>query len=206
MFGREKSAVEDVFETEERLSAELTEARKQRQETTAKFTELDMQYRLAASAALATGDPEAALALRDQMDQQDIRKVGLGQRILDLEPKYQEAVRLGQAERIRITQAERRDKFQQLIGRGRAAAQRVVEKHEEFMRAISALDGCREELFAPELQSLGGAHECEELGKLIFQPDGLPGLHGRLMAQGWTLRTAIQPTYLEIVGVKAPEK
>jgi hypothetical protein len=158
MFGRTKSNGEDIFEKEERLRDELDAARRQLQETTTKGAELDAQYRREASAALASGDPQAALLVREQLDTLNVRRDGLAQRIADLEPKSEEAGRLAQGERLKVAQAERREKFQQLVERGRAAAQRVVEKHEDFMRAISALDDAREELFAPGCQDLGGPH------------------------------------------------
>lgn len=205
MFGRKHE--EDIFEKEERLRRELQGARQQLEQTVTRLADVDAQYRREASAALDTGNEQAALALYQERERLGVKRDGINHRLAQLEPQAKEATRVAQAERAKIAQAERRVQFDKLLGRGRAAARRILETHEEFMRAISMFDDVRQELFQPALQDLGGAHEAEELGKMILQPEGvLTGLQGRLLARGWQPRLLIRPSFLEIIGLVAPPK
>jgi predicted nucleic acid-binding Zn-ribbon protein len=205
MFGRTRT--EDLFEKEERLGDELRAAREQLAEIANQTGATQAEYRQAAAEAIASGNDDRAIKLRRDIEKLQVRHDGLEAKIAALEPEHQAATKAAQAERLKMAEAERARRFQELLGRGRAAAQRVVETHEEFMRAISMFDDTRTELLDPALQGLGGAHEAEALCKLLQQPDGVPtGLHGRLLSRGWTLRMAIRPTFLEIVGLIAPPR
>jgi hypothetical protein len=205
MFGRTKT--ETCFEKEELLRDELEAARRQRGEVDTEITTATAAYRQAARAAVESGNDTEAMGAKTKLAGLEVRRDGLDAKIAELEPQYKSASEAAQAERLKLAEAERARRFQELLGRGRAAAQRLVETHEELMRAISGFDDTRQALLDPALQGLGGAHEAEALCKLIQQPDGVPtGLHGRLLSRGWTLRMAIRPTFLEIVGLIAPPR
>jgi hypothetical protein len=199
MFGRNKT--EDIFEKEERLRDELEAARGQLAESVAKITATDAEYRRAAAAALASGDDDSALKLRQALDKLGVRRDGLAQRILDLEPQYQEATQLAQAERLRRIEQERRDRFAALVAQGAAAAEKVRSGFETFMRTLSDLDNLRELLAVPDLASLGGLHEVERLSGLVSQF----ALHQMLTEKGFRPRNAVpRPTYLEVCSLRAP--
>jgi hypothetical protein len=200
MFGRTKT--EDVFEKEERLRDELEAARGQLAESVARITATDTEYRQAAAAALASGSDDGAIKLRQALDKLGVRRDGLDQRILDLEPQYQEANKLAQAERVAQAEQARRDRLGALVAEGRQAADCLRFAYEQFQLALSRFDDVRAALQAPEFGT-EGLHEVEVLTSLVFQfgPDSLPG---RLLANGWRQRSGLRPSYLEVTALQAP--
>jgi hypothetical protein len=100
MFGRTRT--EDVFDKEERLRDELETARRQLAETVARSAAVDADYRRAAAAALASGQDDGAIKLRQALDKLGVRRDGLEQRAKDLEPQLAESTRVAQAERLKI--------------------------------------------------------------------------------------------------------
>jgi hypothetical protein len=205
MLGREKSTVEDVFETEDRLCGELEAARRQLAETTTKLAELDGAYKAAASDALTSGNDGAALQLRRDIEKANVKKDGLDLRILDLEPRYQEATKLAQTERLAQIERERRERLATLVEKGKETGEKFLAQCEIFMRSLSDFDDVREQLAAPE-HGVDGLHELEVLGNAVFQ-FGPGNLQGMLLAKGWRQRTTMPgATYLEVIGLQAPKK
>jgi len=206
MFGRDKTRVEDVFETEERLHNELEAARRQLAETTAKIAELDSEYKASATAALDTGDDALALALRGQIDKLGVRKDGLDLRLTELTPKLAEASRVAQLERVAQAEKARRERLAALVAGGNRRVAEVQENFEPLMRALSGLDDVRERLGALEFNPVGGHPEgMAEAGKLQ-EAVSQRSLRGQLIAAGWRERTAVRATYLEVIGLIAPPK
>jgi cell division septum initiation protein DivIVA len=202
MFGRTKSNGEDVFETEERLRGELEAARRQLAETTAKLAELDGQYKAAATDALASGDDSRALGLRREIERLGIRKDGLGQRILNLEPTYQEVARAAQTERVTLNERARQGRLTALIADGAQAEDTLRFAYEQFQLALSRFDDVRAALGAQEFGN-DGLREAGALYERIFLfgPNSLPG---RLLANGWTQRVGIRPVFIEVTALRAP--
>jgi hypothetical protein len=204
MIGRTKATGEDCFEVEEKLRSELETTRRQSEETAAKLAELDVQYRLAASAALSSGDEETALRLRGERERLEIRRDGLLQRAADLEPKSKEATQRAQAARLSQAEQARRDRLAALIAQGKEAAEAVRAGFEIFMRSLSNFDDVRQRLAAPEFGN-EGMHEIEMLGNSVPQV-GPASLRGRLLAAGWRERTGIRGSYFEMFALQAPPK
>lgn len=219
MFGRQKTSQESVFEIEERLQHELQGAREQLAQTTAQIVAAETAYKQAASDAVTDGDDSRALALRRDIEKLQVRRDGLDAKIAAVEPRYQEANKVAQAERVAQAEQARRGRLAALVSDGQAAVKEIEELFEPMMRAIDRLDDVRQRLATTaEFGSLvvitgttlsGGFHEgLSEANKLAdaVTRRGPDGLRGRLVAAGWRERTVLRPTVIEIVGLAAPPK
>jgi hypothetical protein len=109
------------------------------------------------------------------------------------------------AENQARAERERRERYERLRKRGNEAAQKVIEAHENFMRAISEFDDARNELANTEFTPLGGGHECEALNNMITNPEGKAGLQGRLAAKGWQPRRDGWKFYTELWSLIPPK-